>query len=314
MSIADHRLVELAKTQYGAFSRAQAHGVGLTDHQLRTRVRARALQQIGPNAFRLPGTDTSAIARLVGLMLDVGKPVWAAGPTVAALYRLDGFELGEPFHVVIPRTRQVRRVGVVVHQSQHLPEHDLGEVRGIPVVKITRTLIDLARIVEPAVLTRAVDSAIRDRLTSEEALLRRIAKLEGKGHGRLATDKLLAVIEGVEIERGGQSYLERAFLALLAERGLPRPDTQVVLGRAGDSLVRVDCRFPGTAVVVELLGYRFHRTPAQLSRDAERMNDLLARGYRPYQFSYHHVTEQPDVVISTLLDALNLAARPRCER
>ncbi len=308
MGTADHRIVAVAKSQRGAFSRSQAHGAGLTDHQLRSRVRSGVLEQIGPNAFRLPGTDSSATARLIGTLLDVGEPVWAAGPTAAALYRLDGFELREPFHVVTLRERRIRRAAVVVHQAQYLPPNDVGEIDGVPTVKATRTLVDLARMVDRPTLTRAVDAAIRDRLTSEEALLRRIARLEGRGHGRLGTDALLAVLEGVEIERGAQSYLERAFLKLLDEQGLPRPDTQVVLGRAGDSLVRVDCRFAGTPVVVELLGYRFHRTPAQLSRDAERMNDLLARGYRPYQFSYHHVIDQPAVVVRTLVRAFEIAA------
>jgi hypothetical protein len=50
--------------------------------------------------------------------------------------------------------------------------------------------------------------------------------------------------------------------------------TQQVLSRAGDHLVRVDCYFPGTNVVVELLGYRYHRTVARMSRDAARLNAL----------------------------------------
>jgi very-short-patch-repair endonuclease len=308
MAAQHHRIVEVASAQHGAFSRQQAHDAGLTDHQLRNRRRDGVVEQIGPNAFRLPGTGTTPIARLVGLMIDIGDPVWAAGPTAAALHRLDGFELGEPFHVVILRSRQVRRVGAVVHQTQHLLPTDVTERSGVATVKATRTLIDLARMVDRVTLTRALDSALRDRLTSEEALLRRVAKLDGRGHGRLGTEQLLAVLEGVEIERGGQSYLEREFLVMLDRFGLPRPRTQVVLGRAGGSLVRVDCHFPGTNVVVELLGYRFHRTPAQLSRDAVRMNELLARGLRPYQFSYRHVIEEPDLVVRTLLQALRHAA------
>jgi hypothetical protein len=157
MGNADHRLVALAKQQRGAFRRAQAHDVGVTDHQLRSRVIAGVLEQIGPNAFRLPGTDATPIARLVGTMLDIGDPVWAAGPTAAALLRLDGFDLVEPFHVVVLRTRRIRRVGVVVHQAQHLPPHDVREIDGVPTVRATRTLIDLARMVDRAVLTRALE-------------------------------------------------------------------------------------------------------------------------------------------------------------
>lgn len=54
--------------------------------------------------------------------------------------------------------------------------------------------------------------------------------------------------------------------------------TQQVLDRAGGRAVRVDCRFVGTNVVVELLGYAWHRTVVQMNRDAERMNALLAVG------------------------------------
>jgi hypothetical protein len=193
-----------------------------------------------------------------------------------------------------------------IHTAQYLPATDTATIGGIPLVRPTRTIVDLARMVDRAALARAVDAAVRDRLTSEEALLRRIQRLEGRGHGRLGTDILLDVIEGNEIERGGHSYLERAFLRLVDERGLPRPDVQQVLSRTARHLVRVDAHFPGTPVVVELLGYRFHRTPEQLARDAERMNALIADGFTPYQFAYRQVIDDPDLVIATLRRALNL--------
>jgi very-short-patch-repair endonuclease len=73
-----------------------------------------------------------------------------------------------------------------------------------------------------------------------------------------------------------------------------------VLTRAGSRLVRVDFRFAGTPVVVEVLGYRYHRTPEQLRRDAERMNALVTDGLRPYQFSYEQVVDAgADVVEQT---------------
>ena len=64
--------------------------------------------------------------------------------------------------------------------------------------------------------------------------------------------------------------------------------------------MRVDCRFPGTNIVVELLGYRFHRTKAQLARDTERLNALILRGFAPFQFTYEQVVSFPMVVTGTL--------------
>jgi hypothetical protein len=169
----------------------------------------------------------------------------------------------------------------------------------------TRTMIDVARFVRPDRLTAALDAALRDGLTSEEALHRRITQL--RSSGRYGIPQLLAVIEGSEITRGGHSWLERRFLELCGRAMLPRPATQQVLTRTGDRLVRVDCRFPGTRVVVELLGYRWHRTKAQMSRDAERQNALILDGLLPIQFTYDQVTLDPDGTIDTVRRTLAVA-------
>ncbi len=71
--------------------------------------------------------------------------------------------------------------------------------------------------------------------------------------------------------------------------------------------MRVDCRFPGTNVVVEVLGYRYHRAVAQMRRDAERLNALILDGFAPYQFTYDQVVNTPEDVCVTL----HLAVR-RC--
>lgn len=105
----------------------------------------------------------------------------------------------------------------------------------------------------------------------------------------------------------GHSWLECEFLRLAAEAHLPRPATQQVLGRRGDRLIRVDVTFPATPVVVELLGYAFHRSVMQMQSDAERMNRLLLDGFRPLQFTYLDVVEAPARCVATVREALALA-------
>ena len=79
-----------------------------------------------------------------------------------------------------------------------------------------------------------------------------------------------------------------------------------MVGSVDGRLMRVDCRFPGTAVVVELLGYTFHRTRAQMSADAARYNAMLAAGCLPYQFTYEQVAGSPDAVVADTARALGL--------
>ena len=298
MTMNFRRIAAVATGQLGSFSRAQAHEHGMTDGQLRRRVQSGFLHQIGPNAFQLAGATSGSLGELRALLLDVGAPCWSSGPTAAALHGFDGFRLQRPFHLTIPRDRNVRRLNVIVHSSADLPPLDQEMVEDLPVTSPARTLIDLARLESAVRLTAALDSALRDGLVSEDLVHRRIAELRTKG--RYGIPRLLDVLEGREVTRGGHSWLEREFLRLVAAAGLPRPECQVVLTRAHDRLVRVDCRFPGTPIIVELLGYRFHRTKEQMSRDAERLNALVLDGFTPFQFTYDQVVNQSAVVTATV--------------
>ena len=186
---------------------------------------------------------------------------------------------------------------------------DRAVVAGLPVTSPARTLIDLAGITPPAAMTAALDGALRDGLVSESFLHGRISALRGKG--RHGVPALLSVIEGAEIIRGAQSWLERETLRLLDAAGISPPVTQQVLGRRGDRLIRVDFRFPGTPLVVEVLGYRWHRTGAQMGADSERMNQLTLAGFSVLQFTYAHVVEQPQYVVQQIAEGL-ATCRARC--
>ncbi len=304
----DHlrRLADTATGQHGALTASQIGGAGLDPVQLRRRVQSGILDKIGSHTYRSPFASSSAAADLHALVLDCGANAFASGPTAAAVHGFDGFKLRPPFHVTVVRGRNVQRAHHHIHTTTVLPQIDRATVDGMPTMAATRTLIDIARFVGATTLTAALDSALRDGLSSELHLHSRINEL--RSSGRYGIPKLLAVIEGCEASRGGHSWLERRFLELCAGAGLPTPRTQQVLSRARDRLVRVDCRFPGTPVVVELLGYRWHRTPEQLARDTERMNALVLDGFRPMQFTDAHVTTWPDWVLDQLRAALTVAA------
>ena len=285
------RLMAVATGQLGLLSRRQANGVGVSNAQLRSRVSSGSLLQVGTDTFRLPGAPASTIADLRALMLDIGGEVWASGPTAAALHGFDGYRLRPPFDVAIPRERNVRRLGHRVHTTARLDLIDRAMVDGLACTSGARTLIDLARTESVEQLTIAFDSGLRDGKFNESVLHRRILAL--RSSGRFGIPTLIAAIEGVESISGGHSWLEREYLRIIASAGILMPETQQVLSRSGDRVVRVDFRFRGTPVVVEVLGYRYHRTAEQMRRDTDRMNALLNDGFVPYQFTYAAVVENP---------------------
>ena len=296
------RIMAVATGQLGLLSRRQANGVGVSNPQLRSRVTSGSLIQVGTDTFRLPGAPVSALSELRALMLDIGGDVWASGPTAAALHGFDGFTLRAPFDVTIMRGRDVQRIGHRVHTTTRLELIDRAVVGTVPALSGARTLIDLARTESIERLTVALDSGLRDGRFNESLLHRRIVAL--RSTGRYGIPRLLDAIEGADAIRGGHSWLEREYLRLIATAGLPRPHTQQVLTSANGSLVRVDFRFPSTPVVVEVLGYRFHRTKEQLRRDAERMNALLREGLLPDQFTYEQIVDEPDSVVDQTRAAL----------
>lgn len=287
------------------FTRRQAAAAGIGNAELRDRVQSGLLEPTGVRTFRTSLAPGSAVAEVHALVVDIGPECWASGPTAAALNRLDTFSLKRPHHLLVPRGRNIRRIGAVIHTSEIIDPIDTAEVDGIPVLSPVRTIIDLAATCDRKHLTTVIDGALRDGLVSEDLLHRRISAL--RTSGRYGLPRLLEALEGGEIARGGHSWLERRFLEIIAAAGLPRPNTQVVLGRRRDRLIRVDFCFEEHDLVVEVLGYRWHRSQAQMRSDAERANALMLGGQRCLQFVYRTLVEGSDEVVATVRAALTAA-------
>lgn len=239
---------------------------------------------------------------LRAVITSIGPPCWAYGTTASALLGFDGFELSKPFHLVVPLHRAPHRFDLVVHRMKTYNKLDLDTVHEIPRLSATRALIEIARTETAKRLTAALDSAVRDGLTTDDFLHRRMMELRKRG--RPGVDKLLAVMAGAELSKGGHSWLERRFLELIAELGLPRPITQQVVATRRSKLIRVDCRFPDTNVIVELLGYEHHRTPMQMQDDSERLNRLQLDGFVAMQFTYSDVVSRSPLMVETLHEML----------
>ncbi len=270
-----------------------------------------ALRSRARSGFRLGGLSPLVVADrlrdLSALIADVGGECWACGPTAAALHGFSDWKLEPPYHLVVLRGRFVDRVHHVIHTTTEMPLLDRVSVEHVPATSATRTLLDLSATETPDRLTRAIDDASRDGLTSDDFLFRELGAKRSRG--RRGYSKLLDVLAGIDAGKGGHSWLEREFLGLLAAAVLPRPDTQQVIGKRKRKLIRVDCRFPGTALVVELLGYTYHRSLMQLQADAQRMNRMVLDGLVPLQFTFTDITREPADVIAMVAAALTADAR-----
>jgi hypothetical protein len=168
-------------------------------------------------------------------------------------------------------------------------------VDGLRVTSPERTIIDLARAgTSTKLLEAAIDSLIRLRLTTLDHIVDRIA--DHKGSSRWGVAQLDALV----LTSGGHSVLERRFLRLLRNAGLPRPSPQVVHRDDGRHVARVDFLFPEHGVVVEVSGGRGHSSAADRAKDARRRNQLQQIGRTVLEFTYEDVMERETYVLETL--------------
>ena len=109
--------------------------------------------------------------------------------------------------------------------------------------------------------------------------------------------------------------LERRFLELVRQAGLPRPATQVVHRDGGRTFARVDFLWPELGVVVEVSGRRGHVSDAERARDAQRRNELQDVGLRVYEYTWDDVTRRPEHVAASCgpvvaIDTLGVMGEP----
>jgi hypothetical protein len=302
MDKAERALAALATRQFGVFHRSQAESAGLDRWALSRRIRSGRLERVGPFTFRFPGQVMSWRHLLMAGLLDLGDDAVVGGPAAAALHRFDGFPEG-PVEFLVPRKLKDRRSIGVVRSTNALPLVDRCTREGrFRATSPAATIVRLAAHATDSDLKRAVDSAIRDGGTSETFLRRRLAVLRGPGrHGVRLLDE---VLDGV----GGHSFLERRFLELVSQAGLPRPKTQVIFRRGGRHVARVDFAWPAGPLIVEVNGHRTHSTREQLQRDEQRRTELTLLGFRVVTFTYDDVVGRPDWVAEKLKLLLALAA------
>lgn len=161
---------------------------------------------------------------------------------------------------------------------------------GIPVTTAVVTLVDLAQRLARDDLEAAINEADRTGIATPDSLrsaLRGLGSQPGAGVLRAVLDRRTFVLT--------DSHLERLFLRLVREAGLPPPLTQVWLNG-----FRVDFHWPDLGLVVETDGLTYHRTPARQNTDRRRDQAHMAAGLTVLRFTHAQVKFEPEHVIATL--------------
>jgi hypothetical protein len=232
--------------------------------------------------------------------------VLAAGPgaalshrSAAASWDLRSSSRG-PVDVTAPRQRV--RPGIQVRRAALAPD-EITTRDGIPITTVARTLLDLAAVLPPSQLERAVERAEALGLADTVPLA---ALLERHG-GRRGTAALREVLQGGVQPVLTREELEARFLTFLDAHDLPRPAVNEDLHLAG-RWIQPDFLWREQRLIVELDGHETHRTRAAFERDRERDRILQAAGWRVVRITWRQLHEDPDAIAA---DLLRLLVAPR---
>lgn len=283
MNESEERVLARAANQYGIVSRTQAVEAGMTERQVERRVAAGRWIVVHPSVYRVAGTPVTGRQRAYAACLSTGAVV--SHTTAGALLRLDGIK-ADGLHITLPQGVQggQRSDGITVHWTISLPKTDRIVVDGIPCTNGTRSVLDLAGVVEAERLETAFESARRLGLTSAAALARRFEALGGRGRRGSTHVRRLLEVAG---ERPLESRLEVKLARLLRANGMtPVPQYQL-----GD--YRLDFAWPMLRVAVECDGFQHHGHRLAWKRDRRRVAAIEAMHWRVVHVTWDDVTRRP---------------------
>jgi very-short-patch-repair endonuclease len=268
----------------------QLRELGFSAREVERRTGNGRLHRIERGVYAVGRRELTRRGRWMAAVLGGGPRAVLSHSSAAALWGIAAQQANQ-VDISIPSSSGQRRPGIQIHRRPHLPKTDLTIRDGIPVTKPVRTLIDIARRLDPPRLERAVNEADRLDLVDSEALFEALDDYTGQpGVGPLR--ELL----GERTFRLTDSELERRFLCLVAEARVPAPVTGMRLNG-----FKVDFYWPHLALVVETDGLRYHRTPAQQARDRLRDQAHTAAGMTPLRFTHAQVRFEARYVRETLL-------------
>ena len=246
----------IADRQHGRVSRAQLRAAGVDRNRIARWLADGRLRRVHIGVYAVGHAAPSADGDYMAAVLAAG-----AGAVLshrAAAYKL-GLLRGTPPRpeVTVATAAHRRRPGIVIHRVAGLHPLDTTVHDNLPITIVPRILLDLAPSTAPKDLTRLCHEAWVRHRTTQYHVESCVARSPGKpGASRLRR----ALGSDVTL-----SFLEDAFLELLAAHGLPRPRTNIE--REQD---KVDCHWPRLDLTIELVTYRYHATRQAFETDVAR--------------------------------------------
>jgi hypothetical protein len=224
----------LAARQHGLVARRQLLALGLGEDAIDHRLSNGRLRRLHRGVYALGHRELRREGHALAAVLAAGEGAVLSHRSAAGLWGIRPWS-GSFIELTAPgRGGIARRRGRVLHRSTELPPGEVASENGLPVTTVARTLLDLAAVVPPHHLRRAVERAEQTELFDLTAV-RRVLDAHPGRPGRRALVALLTDFHD-HGDAHTRSDLEAMLLQICLDHDLPRP--QVRARRAARSSVR----------------------------------------------------------------------------
>ena len=285
----DQQLARLAARQHGVVATAQLRAIGFTAQAIHRRIQAGRLHRLHRGVYAVGHARISLRGRWMAATLACGPGAVLSHRAAAALWGLCATFWG-PIDVSAPTRHDIP--GIRCHLVRRLRPDDATTRDGIPVTAVNRTLLDLAEVLRPQPLRTTLEAAQRLDLLDPK----RLQEFCARSPGRHGLKPLRAALQDLHDEAPWtQSGLERRFLELVREAGLPEPQTNVFV--AGEV---VDCYWPQHRLVVEVDSFKFHKTRRSFEADRRKDAKLQMTGIRVARFTDERIDQHPRALVRDL--------------
>jgi very-short-patch-repair endonuclease len=263
----------------------------LTQRELR-----RSCTRIYRNVYQRRGAAFTAKDRAIAAWLWAGKRAVVAGNSAAALLGAEWVDPHAPAELITDRKRPP---ALILTRNERLAAGEVVAVSGIPVTSPARTAFDLGRRRGPQTAVIRIDALARATgVTADEVL-----PLIDTHRGVRGIKQLRRVLPLVDA--GAESPQETRTRLVLIAGGLPRPETQIVVGH-----YRIDMGWEHWLVGVEYDGPQHWTDPRVRAGDIERTVKLERRGWRLIRVSSDLLRDRPHVIVARAREALRAAGYP----
>ena len=249
------------------------------------------LHRILPGVYAVGHRASTTQAQLAGALLYAGPDAMLSHATAAWWL---GLADTKPYRIDVSTPRRCRSItGIRVHQRRTL---ERAWHRNLPVTCLAQTLIDYAAVASLSKVRRALAQADYDG-TLDLGMIEAVLRQRRPGSARLRRALERHQPKLAETKSGN----ERRLVELCEAGGLPLPELNVrVAGWEVDALWRAE------RLVVELDGWRNHRTPAQINRDRRKELELRAAGFTVVRYSEEQLVHHADLILAELRRLLGL--------